>query len=98
MTTTPVYLPARKIAKHLHLNPNNINKIIKKWRTHPTNPTPRPDAYYETDTGIMPLWHSETLPTWQTWRDQRRAIIDATQAEERAATELRARQTATVNA
>jgi hypothetical protein len=85
-----IYINATQLAHEININPNNISAIIKKWKHHPNNPTPKPDAYVIDGNYKKPLWRQESLPQWHTWKTQRDTIVTELQAQERANTAIKA--------
>lgn len=91
MNQRPTYLSHSALAHEIGINPNNIITIIRKWKHHPENPTPKPDAWCTMPEGHnTPLWLTEQLPTWQTWKTKRDTIVAELQAQERANTARKA--------
>ena len=86
MTTKPTYLTATKLATEIGINPNRIGTILKKWKHHPHNPTPKADAYYIVHDNKIPLWLPTRLPEWHQWKTKRDTLVTETHAQERANT------------
>lgn len=82
MKPRPTYLTIKKLA--LELNMNNLSRIIRKWKHHPQNPTPEPDAWYIITDEPLPLWHTKRRQEWHNWKERRDVIVAELHAQERA--------------
>jgi hypothetical protein len=84
MTQRPTYLTVRKLALELNMSTNNMAKIIRKWRNHPQNPSPTPDAWYIIEDTPQPLWHTNRRPEWREWKTKRDTLVAELHAQEQA--------------
>jgi hypothetical protein len=93
MNQRPTYLSHGALALEININPNNITEIIRRWKNHPDNPTPKPDAWCTMPLPHghnTPLWLTERLPEWHEWKERRDTIVAELQAQERTNTAKKA--------